>query len=470
MVSSDAEGIFEGTTAAANRAYCPDPHIIRALEAAGFSTKCNRLYFKIAKRGERMSKQKKKKPRPVNLAPSDNGQPQFGQPQPSPDPTSFAVPHPSDSGLYKKVNPRLLEPIPAPRDPSNLVLTLESVLGPAGPTAVKQIIKDGQIVFHSVGDTGSVKGPETQSLVADKLAADFLDEAQADTPAFLYHLGDVIYSFGEGKYYYDQFYEPYRNYPAPIVAIPGNHDGVVYSGDAAASLEAFFRNFVNSEPVHTADAAGLLRTAMIAPAVYFAFDAPFVSIVGLYSNVLEDPGVISSEGNRRSPVDDQQLTFLEAQMKRLKKTDVAVIVATHHPPYTGGADHVGSPRMLKDLDQCFQSANFWPHLVFSGHAHNFQRYTRTIGNFQTPYVVCGSGGHGLTKMRAAHRGPIRTPVALTKDVVLSNYDDQNYGYLRVVANASQIRVEFHDAIPGQTFKSPSDQVTVDLKSHTIIAS
>ena len=45
-------------------------------------------------------------------------------------------------------------------------------------------------------------------------------------PSFFYHLGDVVYNFGEAAYYYDQFYEPYRNYPAPILGIPGNHDGV----------------------------------------------------------------------------------------------------------------------------------------------------------------------------------------------------------------------------------------------------
>jgi predicted phosphodiesterase len=43
----------------------------------------------------------------------------------------------------------------------------------------------------------------------------------------LYHLGDVVYSFGEAAYYYDQFYDPFRNYPAPIFAVPGNHDGMV---------------------------------------------------------------------------------------------------------------------------------------------------------------------------------------------------------------------------------------------------
>lgn len=34
------------------------------------------------------------------------------------------------------------------------------------------------------------------------------------------------------------FYELYREYPAPILAIPGNHDGVVYSGGPKPTLTA----------------------------------------------------------------------------------------------------------------------------------------------------------------------------------------------------------------------------------------
>jgi hypothetical protein len=41
---------------------------------------------------------------------------------------------------------------------------------------------------------------------------------------------------------------------------------------------------------------GLVRTAQVQPAIYFTLEAPFVRILGLYSNCLEDPGVISSQG------------------------------------------------------------------------------------------------------------------------------------------------------------------------------
>ena len=64
-------------------------------------------------------------------------------------------------------------------------------------------------------------------------------------PAFLFHLGDIVYNFGEARYYYDQFYEPFRNYPAPIFAIPGNHDSFIVPGTQSADcpLVTFERNF-----------------------------------------------------------------------------------------------------------------------------------------------------------------------------------------------------------------------------------
>ena len=47
---------------------------------------------------------------------------------------------------------------------------------------------------------------------------------------------------GEINRYFDQFYEPYEHYPAPIFAIPGNHDGATGSL-GARSIEGFQRNF-----------------------------------------------------------------------------------------------------------------------------------------------------------------------------------------------------------------------------------
>lgn len=401
-------------------------------------------------------------PTPTTPAPADQ-QPVFAQPSPSPDPTGFKTPV-TDKSYAEIAN---VEPVPEPAGSAvEPILTLAQVYGSQGATVTANIQSSGQIVFHSVGDTGSVVGPGTQSLVADKMVSDFTEENPADVPSFFYHLGDVVYYFGEAAYYYDQFYEPYRNYPAPVVAIPGNHDGVVYSSDPAPTLDAFLRNFCSSTPVVTPEAGGLARTAMIAPGVYFTFDAPFVRILGLYSNVLEDPGVISGENGTYTTLDQRQVEFLTTALQRIVSENYAgaVVIAVHHPPFTGGTEHGGSPQMLADIDSACTAAGFWPHAVFSGHSHNYQRYTRTVNNAQTPYLVAGCGGHSpLSSMRDTYRTPYKIDDTLT----LESYDDSDYGYLRVVVTAETLTIEFHPEADGGITKTPDDTVTVNLSTRAL---
>jgi hypothetical protein len=281
----------------------------------------------------------------------------------------------------------------------------------------------------------------------------------------------VVYSFGEAQYYYDQFYEPYRDYPGPIIAIAGNHDGMVAPGSTTATSQAFLDNFCAPAAVQTPEAGGLDRTAMIQPGVYYTFEAPFVRIVALYSNRLEDPGVISSQGKTYAELSNVQLDFLNAALRRVakEKFDGAVIITMHHPPYTTGA-HGGSPLMLKEIDAICKSTGVWPHAVLSGRAHSYQRYTRANGDMQIPYVIAGNGGHGLTPLTRKDSPTLRVPVALTSvsGVTFENYDDQDYGYLRVIVNAQQLRIEYHPASDGDKAKTPDDFVTVDLKTRKLV--
>jgi hypothetical protein len=413
----------------------------------------------MPKQPPRTSKKSPKKP-PTRVSGSD---PVFGQPKPSPDPTGFK--HPVTDQKLKQI--QNLEPVPQPAGSAvEPILTLQQVYGSAGAAKIQSIQNAGQIVFHSVGDTGSPAGPTTQSLVADKMVSDFNEPNAADIPSFLYNLGDVVYYFGEATYYYDQFYESYRDYPAPILAIPGNHDGVVYAKDPAATLSAFLENFCSSTPTHSSDAGGLLRTTMIQPGVYFTLDAPFVRILGLYSNALEDPGVISGENGQNTVLDSRQVTFLKTALARVKSEHYAgaVIIAVHHPPFTGGTDHGGSPLMLQDIDGACQAAGVWPHAVFSGHAHNYQRYTRTVNGLQVPYLVAGCGGHSPL---SAMRGTYRTPYPIDSTLTLESYDDTDFGYLRVVVNATTMRIEFHPESDGPTTKTPDDVVTITLATHSV---
>lgn len=409
--------------------------------------------------------------------------PSFAQPVPGPDPTTFAVYHPTDKAAYRKIDELNREhrlkplPFPAPRGLPEPRLTLAEVLGPDGAAAVRKITEARQMVFHAVGDTGNTRGPDPQNEVADKMLSDFNERDTRDTPIFFLHLGDVIYNFGEAKYYYDQFYDPYRAYPAPILAIAGNHDGMVAPGTDAETLAAFLENFCAEKFHTTPEAGGLNRTAQIEPGVFFTFEAPFVRFLLLYSNTLEDPGVISSEDGTWPELGDSQLAYLKAALQRAKdeKFGGALIIAHHHPAYTAGSKHGWSIKLREEVDAICEEVGLWPHAVLSAHAHNYQRFTRHHGKTQIPYIIAGGGGHGIAKL--VHKGepPLRVPTTLVPadqgddPVVFESYDDQDHGYLRIVVTADQLRIEYHPATDGDTAKTPDDMVIVDLASRKITA-
>jgi hypothetical protein len=424
-----------------------------------------------------------RKPKPVRQTePLDNtgatelNHPVFAQPHPTPDPTKFELKHPSDDPAYKRIDELNREhklaplPFPMPRGVPEPKLTLASVLGVSDASLQRQLTANGQLVFHATGDTGSTRSPESQNLVADKMVSDFTDDDK-EKPFFFFHLGDVIYSFGEAEYYYDQFYEPYRDYPAPILAIAGNHDGMVAPGTNASTLAAFLENFCATEFEVTSEAGGLSRTAQIQPGVFFTFEAPpFVRILALYSNTLEDPGVIADAN-----IGDSQLTYLKAALGRVKSEGFkgALILTHHHPAYTAGSQHGWSEQMLSQIDAACNEAGVWPHAVLSGHAHNYQRFTRLHDNTQIPHIVCGNGGHAVAKLMRRGASPLRTPQPLdvpghTDKVILENYDDQDYGYLRIIASTQQLRIEYHPASDGSEAKTPDDFVTVDLEKRKLV--
>ena len=348
----------------------------------------------------------------------------FADPQPSPDETSFHVDNTSAEyyeSPYYKLHKEQLQPVPAPSI-SPPRMTLAELIG---EEAVKGITEAGKIAFHAVGDTGAAKvnvhsGPavaiEHEGWVADAMSKD-VQAGGESAPRFLFHLGDVIYNFGEAEYYYDQFYEPFRGYDAPIVAIPGNHDGsTVYGEDPntplTPTLMAFLRNFCATTPEPSPDAAGLVRSTMTQPGVYFSLDAPFVTIVGLYTNVLEGPGVISSQGGRY-PIGDEQLQFLTGELERVKGLEDfqqgkrALIVACHHPPASIDTAHGGTLGLAEDIKTACEKAGAWPHAVLSGHAHLYQRFTRATAGAgrTTPYIVAGSGGYSATASRETPKKP-----------------------------------------------------------------
>jgi hypothetical protein len=308
------------------------------------------------------------------------------------------------------------------------------------------------------------------------MTADLAGKSYANgRPAFFYHLGDVVYYLGQERYYYDQFYDPYRDYDAPIFSIPGNHDGMISPSVDLKTLQGFLDNFCTSAPGHNAEAQGHSRTTMTQPGVYFTLDAPFVKFIGLYSNISEGAteGVISG-----SVVGPAQLNFLQQQLQaaatqRVGGDNRALVLAVHHPPFTGSSDHAPSPSMLKQIDAACQQAKILPDLVLSGHAHLYERYTRFVGNNQIPFVVAGCGGYfnlsGFKKGKsgAKPKPPVMGTDASGNKLKLESYSDTTFGFLRLTVSASQVQCQFLGVNPTTKAVSPMDRFTLDLRHHTV---
>ncbi len=101
-------------------------------------------------------------------------------------------------------------------------------------------------------------------------------DRKEDQPAFLYHLGDIVYHFGEAAGYADQFLAPFECYPAPIYAIAGNHDTDVNpdSEEPYESLEAFSAAFCNTSPKTIYFGEGSNRKSQIQPHIYWTMESP----------------------------------------------------------------------------------------------------------------------------------------------------------------------------------------------------
>jgi hypothetical protein len=395
----------------------------------------------------------------------------FADPKPSPD----------DYGNFSKADifadsnvkaSTALLPIPKSwRQPE--VLDLNQVLGAA---ATQQIQAAGSIVFHTVGDTGGIKEPSKQFAVADAMAADLGGKTyQSGLPAFFYHLGDVVYYLGQERYYYDQFYDPYRDYDAPIFAIPGNHDGVVSAILPQKTLDGFYQNFCTKTPARKPEAQGVARTTMTQPGVYFTLNAPLVRIIGLYSNISEGAteGVISG-----GVIGTAQLTFLQQQLKaaiqeRAGGNKRALIVAVHHPPFTGSQNHAPSPKMLADIDSACKQVGILPDLVLSGHAHLYERYTRFVGTNQIPFLVAGTGGYfNLSGFKKNSTGaPPKVPFmgkdAAGNNLRLDTFNEKSFGFLRMTVSASTVKGEFLAVDLSSKALALADHFTLDLNRHVV---
>jgi acid phosphatase type 7 len=309
-----------------------------------------------------------------------------------------------------------IQPLPAPYQPGSVKAADVGISDPGEPLS-----------FFVLGDIGGIKTPSPQNAVSDAM------ELRQDEASFVLVVGDVVYFNGEEASYHDQFYEPYAKLVKPIVAFPGNHDGDPLPGDT--SLAGFMANFCDKQPsIPAADPQFEYgRNTQTLPYPEWTLELEAVTIIAVYSNV--------PSGGHLEP---QQVTRLTQELKGAN-TGKPVIVGLHHPPYSIDAHHGGSQHMSDALDQAFKDSGRVPDLVLSGHVHDYQRFTRTIGGKKVPYIVSGNGGYHNLHQLATGAAPGEQ---LTADVTFEFGDASQYGFLKLTVQGGNINGEYVGVKPG----------------------
>ena len=357
------------------------------------------------------------------------------------------------------------EPLPPPTGRPPFHVSLKDVLPKA---AVDTITASKKLVFHCAGDTGGINNASPQQIVANHMIADLSATPIGEAPTFFFHLGDVVYYYGDHAEYYPQFYEPYHQYSTTILPIPGNHDGDVSPHTNIRSLDAFVENFCAAKAALTPEAGDSNRPALTLPNVYWTLETPFGWIVGAYSNV--------PEGGR---IQADQLAWLTDEFKAAPKNQ-ALIVAVHHPLLSLDSHHSGSAYIHDALEAAAKNSGRIPDLVLTGHVHNYQRFTRNWNGQIVPVIVAGAGGYFNLHYMTHNLGwpiqlPFQIPAAAANNMqaTLEAFSDDHHGYLILEWTANQISgTYFTVPRPQDPWRDPAtaiDSFTLDLATHRLAA-
>jgi calcineurin-like phosphoesterase family protein len=256
--------------------------------------------------------------------------------------------------------------------------------------------------FVVMGDTG--EGDASQYAVVPPLGR------VGEGTDFLILASDVVYPAGEIKHYPRCFYRPYRDYPAPIYAVPGNHDwydglagfmrvfcGSADPGGGARSSSFFSKEWLRDrlwrKPV-AADEEALrdgqrLRAAAgqqgVQPGPYWALDTRPLRIVGI------DTGITGV-------VDKEQGDWLR---RVSRESDKPKLLITGKPLYVNAERRQGTIEGAGHVDEIVREPANRYVAAIGGDIHNYQRYPVRLSDGRViQYIVAGGGG---AFMHATHK-------------------------------------------------------------------
>jgi hypothetical protein len=245
-----------------------------------------------------------------------------------------------------------------------------------------------------MGDTGEGDGSQYA------LVPGLLKEGAASD--FLFIISDIIYPAGGIDDYENKFCRPYKDYPQPIYAIPGNHDwyddltGFMFHFCArhdpapkvagpGSGWKRFLRHLLwRHAPKGNAQAIARMqairsqpRQQAHQPGPYLVIDAGPVLLVGI------DTGITGS-------IDRGQGEWLRRISRESTKPK---ILLTGKPLRVNGELHPDEIEGGGTIDEIVQKPEHNYIAAIGGDVHNYQRYPVKLADGRTiQYIVSGGGG------------------------------------------------------------------------------
>ncbi|RFS82915.1 metallophosphoesterase [Actinomadura spongiicola] len=289
-------------------------------------------------------------------------------------------------------------------DPSNDIRRrcVAALRDRGAPAAFTVHRADPEFSFALLGDTG--EGDRSQYAVVPPLL-----NAAGDTD-FMVIVSDVVYPTGDSAQYPDKFFRPYKDYPAPIYAVPGNHDwydglrGFLHvfcdldadcapppwRGPLSFLPRMLWRGPGEVDGAALADARGRYRGApgqrCVQPGPYWAIDAPSLRVVAVDTGI---DGVVDRDQGR--------------WLREVSAGPKPKLLVTGKPLYVDDEHHPGEIEGGGTIDDVVRDPAHHYVAAIGGDVHNYQRYPlRTEDGRTIQYIVSGGGG---AFMHATHTIP-----------------------------------------------------------------
>ena len=128
------------------------------------------------------------------------------------------------------------------------------------------------------------------------------------------------------------------------------------------------------------------------------------------------------------------------------------------------------------LEQAIAKTGRVPDAIFSGHVHNYQRFTSTINGRDVPFIVAGAGGYwNLHTMQKDQQGnALQAPYTFPDSgATLERFCADRHGYMRVEVTPQTLKGEYFSVPrPQESWSAPAtlvDAFTLDLNTHRLVS-